>query len=498
MTSSPPLLLPVDVEFLDGLRFLCGDGLLADVKRQLVPIALDVIRGSLVGHTHPFETLQSLSDMHWQDLIVNPHTPSALNQLLDAVELHPRLQRVIDTLRDPMVMQRLRIEWLYEVTVGRFEHSIRFLHKEEELLKGWGQFCGDLRESSVNPFDAADKEAQRHLLSRENLSDSAQRLYRLSFLAACRKLFVHFSGAKETWAGAYTVHSFELSGMLADQTGRAVQDVQGGGHLSLRFGQVDHVFYLKPSLEQLQLYLDCTKDPKLATAVQRKLCPFICTDNGEMNFLAEVFYRVYLPGCLREMHRSPPANTDEEVLQDSGMKREFVRRFHFLSLSAETVAMLSEKIDELPRLRAFLRHPRTESGLVRQRLFRGMIEPMLADVVQKSLYSLCRQWNLLLRTEEGAALLLMAHVESKASRVGGDDPKATLLREHVSFEELFKILNRNTRSWQEAIAKDDFVVDRARTYFMTVLDKAIEEGRSEEARRNGYRDFRRVACVAVE
>jgi hypothetical protein len=73
-----------------------------------------------------------------------------------------------------------------------------------------------------------------------------------------------------------------------------------------------------------------------------------------------------------------------------------------------------------------------------------------------------------------------------------------LLREHVSFEELFKILNRNTRSWQEAIAKDDFVVDRARTYFMTVLDKAIEEGRSEEARRNGYRDFRRVACVAVE
>ena len=106
--------------------------------------------------------------------------------------------------------------------------------------------------------------------------------------------------------------------------------------------------------------------------------------------------------------------------------------------------------------------------------------------------------NPLLRTEEGATLLLMSYVEGKASRLSGDDPKAALLRERVILEELLKILDRNTRSWQEAFAKDGFVVDRGRAYFITVLDKAIEEGDSEEMRRTRYRDSRRVACVVVE
>jgi len=500
MTSSPPLIFPVDTEFLDGLRFLSGDGLLADIKRQLVPIALNVIRDSLVGHTHPFETLQSLDDMHWQDLVENPYTPSAVNQLLDAVELHPRLQGVVDTLRHPVVMERLRVEWLHEVTLGRFEHSIPFLHKEDELLKGWEQFCGELRESSINPFAAADVEAQRYLSSREgSLSDSAWRLYRLSFLAACRKLFVHFSGAKETWAGSYTFHSFKLSGSLANQMGHVARDAQGHEeHLSLRFGQVDHVFYLKPTLEQLQLYMGCIKDPELTTALQRKLCPFVCPDSEESNFLAELFYLIYLPGCLREIHHPLQVKIDEAFLQESGMKKEFFRRFHFFPLSEEIVATLSERMGELPRLRAFLNDPRTESGLVRQRLYRGILDPMLTDVVQKTLLSLCRQWNPLLRTEEGATLLLMNRVESKAGRVAGDDPKAALLRERMIIEELLKILDRNTQSWQEGFAKDGFVVDPARTYFMTVLDKAIEESGSEETRRTRYEDFRRVACVVLE
>lgn len=498
--SSLRLILPADTEFLDGLRFLCGDGLLADLKRQLVPIALDVIRNSLVGHTHPLQTLQSLGDMHWQDLVENPHTPSAVNRLLDGVELHPRLQRVIETLRQPAVMRRMRVEWLHEMTVGRFEHSIPFLHQEEELLKSWEQFCGELRESSINPFEAADQEAQRYLSScGDKLSDSARRLFRLSFMAACRKLFVYFSGAKETWAGSYTLHDFKLSGSLADQLGPAARDVHvRGQHLALRFGRVDHVFYLKPTLEQMQLHLDCIRDSELTTAVQRKLCPFFSLDGEELNFLAEVFYCIYLPSRLRELHHPPEAVIDEKFLEDSGMKKEFFWRFHFLPLSAEVVAMLSEKMEGLPPLRALLHHARTESGLVRQRLYRGILDPMLTDVTQKTLLSLCRQWNPLLRTEEGATLLLMSYVEGKASRLSGDDPKAALLREWVILDELLKILDRNTRSWQEAFANDGFVVDRGRAYFITVLDKAIEEGDSEETRRTRYRDSRRVACVVVE
>lgn len=498
--SSPRLILPVNTEFLDGLRFLCGEGMLADIKRQLVPVALDVIRSSLLGHTQPFETLQSLGDMHWENLIENPHTCSAINRLLDEVELHPRLQGVLDTLRQPVVMQRMRVGWLHEMTAGRFEHSVPYLHNEEDLLKGWEQFCSELRESSVNPFEAAAQEAERFLTSRgPNLSDFARRLYRLSFLAACRKLFVFFSGAKETWAGSYTFQSFKLNGSLADQLGRAARDAQvRGERLSLRFGLVDHVFYLKPTSEQLQLYLECIRHPELTTAVQRKLCPFVSLDGEELNFLAEAFYRIYLPGRLREIHQPPPAVVEEGFLQESGMKRDFFWRFRFPPLTAETVALFAEKIEGLPRLRAFLHHARTESGLVRQRLYRGILDPMLTDVTQKTLHSLCRQWNPLLRTEEGATLLLMNYVEGKAARLPDDDPKAALLRERVILEELLRILDRNTQSWQEAFAKDDFVVDRARTYFMTVLDKAIDESVSEETRHARYRDSRRVACVVVE
>lgn len=500
MTSPPSLILRTDTEFLDGLNFLCGEGPLADIKRQLVPIALEVIRDSLLGHIHPFEVLRSLGDMHWQDLIENPHKPSALNQLLDAVELHPRLPGVIDALHRSAVMQRLRVEWLHEMTLQRFEHSISFLHNEQELLKSWEQFCGELRESSVNPFAAAEREVQRHLSSYGGrLSDPAQRLYQLSFLAACRKLFVYFSAAKETWAASYTLHSFKLSGALAHQMGHAGRDAQRRGeHVSLRLGRVDHVFYLKPTLEQLQLYCDCIKDPELTTSVQRKLCPFICADSEDLNFLAELFYRIYQPGCVREMHNLSQVETDEAFLQESGMKKEFFRRFRFLPLNADVFSMLSGKIEALPRLRAFLHHPRTESGLVRQRVYRGMLEPMLTDVVQKILFSLSRQWNPLLRTEEGAALLLMNWVEGKVARVAGDDPKAASLRERMIFEELVMILDRNTQSWQEAFAKDGFIVDRPRHYFMTVLDKAIEESGSEEARRTLHQDVRRVGSVAVE
>jgi len=73
-----------------------------------------------------------------------------------------------------------------------------------------------------------------------------------------------------------------------------------------------------------------------------------------------------------------------------------------------------------------------------------------------------------------------------------------LLRERVIFDELLKILDRNTQSWQEAFARDGFVVDRSRAFFMSVLDKAIEESDPEQTRRLRYRDSRRVACVVVE
>src|SRR5260370_180985 len=192
-------------------------------------------------------------------LSADPRRASVSNHLLDQVEAHPRLRGVVETLRQPVVMQRLRVEWLYELTVGRFENSVPYLHKEEELLKAWEQFCASLRDASVSPFEEANQEAQRFLASRgSSLSEPAQRLFRLSFLAACRKLFVFFSGAKETWAGSYTLESFKLSGSLADHVGQAVEAIGlRGNRISLRFGPGDHAYYLKPSLDQLNLYLEC-------------------------------------------------------------------------------------------------------------------------------------------------------------------------------------------------------------------------------------------------
>lgn len=78
------------------------------------------------------------------------------------------------------------------------------------------------------------------------------------------------------------------------------------------------------------------------------------------------------------------------------------------------------------------------------------------------------------------------------------DPKAAELLDRVIFDELLKILDRNTQSWQEAFAVDGFVVDRAGVYFMTVLDMAIEESGSQQPRPALYEDFRRVACVVGE
>ena len=484
---SQRLILPVETEFLDGLRFLCGDGMLAEIKQHLIPVALDLIRESLLGHAHPLEKLRRLGDLNSVDLA--PPTPSAMSHLLDQVEAHPRLQGVVETLRRPVVTQRLRVEWLYELTLGRFENTVPHLHKEEDLLKAWEQFCAALREASANPFEAADQVAQQLLSSRDSsLSEPAQRLYRLSFLAACRKLFVFFSGSKETWAGSYTFESFKLSGPLADHLGRAGETAGlRDKRLSLRFGLVDHVFYLKPTLDQLNLYLECVKNGDLTGAIQKKLCPFVSSvaEEAESNLMAEVFYRIYLPGRLGEMSRPPQPVVEDAFLQESGMKQEFFARLGFLPLSRETAVFLAEKIERLPRLRAFLHHPSTESDLVRQRLYRGILEPALGDVVQKVLDSLCRQWNPLLRTPEGATLSLMAYVEGKASRVSKSDPKAAAAREHVRLEELLRILMQNTQSWQQAMEQDSFVVDRARAYFMTVLDKAIDESRSEETQLAG-------------
>src|SRR5258708_27066088 len=127
------LVLPESTEFIDSLNFMLGTGFFAEIKQRLVPLALEIIRISLLGHTHPFETLRGLSDAQWEDLLENPYTPSAVNGLISDFEAHPKLQELLAILCQPKVTERLRIEWVYDLTVDRVENTVPSLSNEEAL-----------------------------------------------------------------------------------------------------------------------------------------------------------------------------------------------------------------------------------------------------------------------------------------------------------------------------------------------------------------------------
>ena len=299
--SAERLIVPVESEFVENLKSLFGVGLFSELKQRLIPLALDILRLSLLGHTHPFETLRGLSDHQWDDLLDNPYAPSLVTDMLDDLEKHPKLQSLVQTLRAPEVMRRLQVEWLYELTVGRFESTVPYLYREDKLLDSWSEFCGTLRDVSLRLFEFCGESAQQALcLKGAGFSEPARRLFTLSYMAACRKLFVFFSGARETWVGSYTNEGFKLSGGAIDLVSSRGQRTE---RLVLKFGLVDHMYYLKPSMEQLNRFKECVEQQYLVFEIQKKLCPFVSLAGTGLNFnlMAEVFYRVYQPQRIREL-----------------------------------------------------------------------------------------------------------------------------------------------------------------------------------------------------
>jgi hypothetical protein len=485
---------PTPNEFAEPLLELCGEGLLSDAKQKLVPLALAVIRGSLLSRRPPNQFLQSLHDSQCQDLLRRPRSASLVSDLLDQITSLPELRGVIAALAQPAIRQQLKIEWLYEMTLARFEHAFPFLKDEEERLAAWKDFCDAQQEISFNPHREAENRAHKTLsANQDKLSDWAKRLYHTSFLAACRKLFVHLSGAKETWAGPHITRSF-----AADDPNANPGLSASIGHekcLSMRFGHVEHVFYVKPTLVQMQLYLAYIGNQTLMRIIQLSLCPFVSSDCREMNLLAEIFYGVFLIAGSR-------GNCSEEAavnrLQDQGINHSFLKRFGFLPLNSQLIGSLTDRLNAEPRLHAFLHHPRTESGLTRQRLYRGIIAPMLDELVEQCLCELCRQWNPVAQSEEGVRRHLISIVEGRSSVVADDVRSADRLRQSIECGELFKILDRNTQAWTQELNRNGFVVDRERLYFMTVLEKAKSEYDSEEDRREEYTEVGGVACVVVQ
>lgn len=505
------LLTPVDNEFLEELKALLGSGMFGNLKQRLIAFSLEILRMSLLGHTHPFETLRGMSNLQWEDLLENPYTPSVINQALDDLERCKELSPLIEILHREDVMQRLQVEWLYDVTVGRFEHTVPYLYKEEELLQGWQEEAKKWKDSSTNPFQVAEQEAQRVLYIRgSGMSETAKRLFLTSFLAACRKIFINFSGAKETWIGSYSLEGFKIpsaSGKLGAVL--AKQDSSGRGRLLLRFGLVDHVFYLKPTLEQINLFVECIRLTDLVCSVQQKLCPFVSLagDGPNFNLMAEVFYKVYQPQRLRAMRVGVNPVMDEAFLQTTGLSKGMYDRLGFIPLSEDELVFFRTKIEALPRLRAFLHNPRTETGLIRQRLYRSVLDQLLTHVTQESLVALCSKWNPLVSTPGGGTTHLMDYVEGRADvkvgKIQASDTDAQqrvveISRQRVIREELFHILAANTQAWQQAMEEDSFILDTSREFFMTILNKALEESGTEEYKRDRYRDSYRVACVLVD
>jgi hypothetical protein len=498
--SAERLVLPVESEFIENLRALFGSGLFGDLKQRLIPLALEILRISLLGHTHPFETLRGLSDHQWEDLLENPYTPSLVVTALHDLENHPKMQDLMRTLRSPEVMRRLRVEWLYEVTVGRFERTVPYLYKEDKLIESWKEFCGGMREISFQPFEFCKEAAQQALyLKGAGLSEPARRLFVLSHMAACRKLFVFFTGARETWVGSSTTESFKLTSLMSDLISSRGQRTE---RLLLKFGLVDHVYYLKPSLEQMNRFKECVKQQDLVFEIQKKLCPFVTLAGTGLNFnlMAEVFYRVYQPQRVRELQVPTKSTMDEDFVRQCGLPKSLITQLGFLPLSAEEVSFFASKIDTLPRLTPFLHNPRTETGLLRQRLYRGILDQILTAITQETFLSLCRQWNPQIRTPEGATMALIAYVEASVKISKEASPAAAFehTRRRAILDELLQKLLQNTQGWQQAMEKNSFVVDKGRVYFITVLNKAIEEQGSDEMKRTIHRDNYRVVSVVVE
>jgi hypothetical protein len=254
-------------------------------------------------------------------------------------------------------------------------------------------------------------------------------------------------------------------------------------------------------MEQLNRFKECVKQQELVFEIQKKLCPFVSLAGTALNFnlMAEVFYRVYQPQRIRELQLPVKAELDESFLNQGGLPKSLATQLGFLPLNADVVEFFASKIEKLPRLSPFLRNPRTERGLLRQRLYRGVLDQLLTAVTQESLLSLCRQWNPQIRTPEGTVMPMISYVEanvktSKDSVVLGMEHT----RRRAIMEDLLQMLLQNTQGWQKAMQQDSFVTDQGRNYFMTILDKAIEEQGSEEMKQVRHHDAYRVVCVVVE
>lgn len=497
--SANRLITPVESEFLENLKSLFGLGTFGEIKNELLPLSLEIIKISLVGHTHPFETLRGLSDHQWEHLLENPHTPTLVNSLLDSLEKNDKLKQLLDTLRSPEIMQRLRTEWLYDMTAGRFDKTVPYLYKEDTLIKSWEEFSHSLKDVSFQPYDFC-KEAARSALAQKSsgMSEQGKKLFELSFMAACRKLFVFFTGARETWVGSYTNESFKLSQQVIDLVSSRGQRVE---RLVLKFGLVDHVYYLKPLLEQLNRFRECVNQRDLVFDIQKKLCPFVSLAGTGLNFnlMADVFFKVYQPQRIQDLHAPAKAELDEDFVAMSGLPKSLAIQLGFLPLTPETANYFNSKIESLPKLRPFLHNPRTEHGLVRQRLYKGILDPMLTSVTQDALLALCRQWNPYIRTPEGTMMPLMTYVEANA-KIAKEKDNAAIepARKKSMLDDLLLILLQNTQGWQLAMEQDSFVIDVGRNYFMTILNKALEEYGSDDMKRMKYKDDTRVACVVVE
>ena len=472
-------------------------GLFGELKNRLIPLALEVLKISLLGHTHPFETIRGLGDHQWEDLLDNPQTPSLVNTLLDDLEANPKMQPLLATLHHEDVIKRLRVEWLYEMTAGRFDKTVPYLYKEDELTRLWKEFCHELKDVSFKPYEYCEEMAQKAVNSRgAGFSESSKRLYVQSYLAVCRKLFVFFTGARETWIGSYSNESFKLTQQAADLISSRGQRVE---RLVLKFGLVDHVFYLTPLLEQLNRFKECIAQVDLIFDVQKKMCPFVALVGSGLNFnlMADVFYRVYQPQRVRELKSPETSTIPESFLQDVGLPKSLAVQLGFLPLSQEVVDYFEQKILNLPRLQPFLHNPRTQKGLIRQRLYKGVLDQLLTSVTQETLLALCWQWNPYIRTPEGTTVALMNYVENNVKLPKDAQNVSEPARRKAMLDDLLLLLLQNTQGWQKTMEKDSFVIDVGRNFFMTLLNKAIEEHGSDDMRRISYHDNARVVCVVA-
>lgn len=471
------LLVDVPSWHLHNIQQLLGSKPGQDLRYQMLPLALDVIRHSLLGLRHPFETLQSLNDWCLDHFVQNPHMPREVDQLLQELIKYPNVQLLYQWLLQPDIARRLQLEWFYDMTIHRFMQVFPYLDREFGLQQTWATHLNKL--DLPQPVLPAIKEVCYTMSCRmDNLSEQSLRLYRLTFMGACRKLYIAMTNSREVWDSLYNVENIKVPTSL--------QAVLGHRYVKLKMGRVVSVNYAPLSSDKVAGYLEAIQHGPFMQDIMNRLCPFIHHTRSpiSLNILASLYY------TKLDKHQVA-SETDENTwawAKNQPVSLSWIQQMGFRAYSEAQWAQYTRILKSQKELQTFLEQSWVICGLARQRIYKGILEPLLNKLIEDLMFYLAGQWNPWLYMDGRASpIRLMEYLEEMAGKQAGS---RTLM-----LDWLINYVMKNTEEWLQRLEHPQ-ILDPSGQYFMTVLNEAMKQLAPTSEHRLTYQDQHLVMCVA--